>query len=102
MTLVQTQSKLSKVKAIKTIGDLSRIKQLLLIQEFQNVFNLTQDEPDFPRKLLKYYNITSQDKLTDRDILLLIGKCFTIKPRLTKEDKKLDDTYAVLENEYDQ
>lgn len=83
MTLVQTQSKLSKAQAIKTIADQPEKKQGMLLQEFLDVFKLTQDEPDFPRKLLKYYNITSEEKLTDRDILLLIGKYFTIKPRLT-------------------
>lgn len=78
---------MNKAQAIKEIGSLSRIKQLLLMQEFHNVWMLTQDEPDFPRKLLKYYNITSDVKLDDRDILLLISKAFTIKPRLTKTEK---------------
>lgn len=72
---------MNKAQAIKTIGDLSRIKQLLLIQEFHNVWTLCKDEPDFPRKLLKYYNVTSDIELTDRDVLLLIGKCFEIKPK---------------------
>lgn len=90
---------IQKTEAIKTIADQSKVRQGMLLQEFLNVWMLTQDEPDFPRKLLKYYNIsaTSDMKLKDRDILLLLGKCFTIKPRLTKQDKELDNTYSVLQ-----
>lgn len=92
---------IQKTEAIKTIADQSKVRQGMLLQEFLNVWMLTQDEPDFPRKLLKYYNIsaTSDMKLKDRDILLLLGKCFTIKPRLTKQDKELDNTFSILQDE---
>ena len=90
MTTDQTQSiPMNKPEAIKNIGTQTRRKQVMLLEEFNNVWKLTKDEPDFPRKLLKYYNIynidTDNKKLTETDILRLVAKHFAVRPKIKHE-----------------
>ena len=62
----------SKVSTLKLAISGERFKRTpIYLHEFQQVLELTKDESDFPRKLLKYYNINSKDKLTAKDVRLL-------------------------------
>lgn len=65
----------TKVSTLKRVIDGEHLKRIdLYLDEFQLVWKLTKDESDFPRKLLKYYNINSEDKLTAKDVRLLASK----------------------------
>lgn len=77
---------MNKAEQLKTITDATRRRQLIILDEFSNVWELTKDDHDFPRRLLKYYNILNEfdeytQAITESDILKLIVKYFDIKPK---------------------
>ena len=65
----------NKIKLLKQAikGEITKRSEHIL-EEYKNVFILTINEPDFPRKLLKYYNVVldkDDEKLTVRDVCML-------------------------------
>lgn len=53
----------NKIKLLKT----NPKKNSLVLNEFKYIIELTEDEDDFPRKLLKYYNINAAEEQLNVD-----------------------------------
>jgi len=87
MSSIDLERSKTKIQILKTaseykltVGDIAErlsyknTKIIHVLEEFNNVCTLTEPEHDFPRKLLKYYNVnipSKKDKLTFRDMWFL-------------------------------